>query len=126
MTGLSCKNIFTYKLCFPFLGDRAFFVSKSIVAIGNELIQIKEKLGHGNWLPWIEKCFEGSERTAQSFMQAAKKHSNTHHGADLNCNTRATRTLAAKSTSNDILDAAFQLQEEGGEVTEKWVKENKA
>jgi len=57
--------------------------AKSIIAIGNELIQIKEKLGRGNWLPWVENCFEGSVATAKRFMQAAKKFSNRSHVSDL-------------------------------------------
>ncbi|WP_425497642.1 DUF3102 domain-containing protein [Hoeflea ulvae] len=33
---------------------------------------MKEQIGHGNFLPWIEKEFDMSERTARRFMEVSR------------------------------------------------------
>jgi hypothetical protein len=37
-------------------------------------MQAKEKVPHGKWIPWLEKHCDFSLRTAQAYMQAARKH----------------------------------------------------
>jgi hypothetical protein len=40
---------------------------------GQYLIQVKELVSHGNWLPWVEKnCPDISDKTAQRYMKLAK------------------------------------------------------
>ena len=41
------------------------------VECGRLLAEVKGQLRHGEWLPWIEEHFEGSQRTAQVYMQLA-------------------------------------------------------
>src|SRR5918995_7176270 len=36
---------------------------------GEKLAQVKASLKHGEWLPWLEKNFEGTPRTAQVYMR---------------------------------------------------------
>jgi hypothetical protein len=43
-----------------------------IIAIGGLLVEAKKQLGHGKFLPWIEREFDFSERTAQNYMKARK------------------------------------------------------
>lgn len=38
---------------------------------GDRLAKVKESLGHGEWLPWLEKNFKGTPRTAQAYMRIA-------------------------------------------------------
>ena len=40
---------------------------------GGLLIEAKEKVGHGEWLPWLRANCEFSERTAQAYMRVAKR-----------------------------------------------------
>lgn len=40
---------------------------------GTLLLQAKEQIPHGEWLPWIAANFQGSERTAQAYMRVAKR-----------------------------------------------------
>ena len=40
---------------------------------GRLLIEAKEKVGHGEWLPWLRANCEFSERTAQAYMRVAKR-----------------------------------------------------
>src|SRR5215203_6151081 len=53
---------------------RAFIGSLSKTAehgirAGELLAEAKGKCAHGEWLPWLRHNFEGSERTAQVYMQ---------------------------------------------------------
>ena len=40
---------------------------------GELLIEAKSAVGHGDWLPWLAENFEGSERTAQTYMRVARR-----------------------------------------------------
>jgi hypothetical protein len=42
----------------------------NVVLIGRHLIEIKTRLGHGHWLPWLKKEFAWAPRTAQGFIQS--------------------------------------------------------
>jgi Protein of unknown function (DUF3102) len=42
-----------------------------IIEIGRELIAAKAEAAHGEWLPWLDREFGWSERTARNFMQVA-------------------------------------------------------
>lgn len=56
---------------------------ESIMRIGQCLIEAKEQLPHGEWLPWLNEKVEFSERTAQNFMRLARSYSNPQDLADL-------------------------------------------
>jgi hypothetical protein len=44
-----------------------------IIAIGGNLLEAKRQLTkHGEWLPWLEREFNFSERTAQNYIKAHK------------------------------------------------------
>lgn len=42
------------------------------VDAGRELAAIKDKVGHGNWLPWLEQACGINARTAQNYMATAE------------------------------------------------------
>ena len=48
----------------------------AIIGIGQRLIEAKEMLPHGAWLPWLEEQVEFSERTARNFMCLAREWTN--------------------------------------------------
>ncbi|MBM6725437.1 DUF3102 domain-containing protein [Pseudoflavonifractor phocaeensis] len=56
---------------------------ESILTIGRCLIEAKDMLRHGEWLPWLSERVELSERTAQKFMKLAREWSNPNTLADL-------------------------------------------
>jgi hypothetical protein len=37
------------------------------------LLERKRRLGHGQWLSWLEKNFKGSERTARRYLELAEQ-----------------------------------------------------
>lgn len=56
---------------------------EAILTIGRCLIEAKDMLSHGEWLPWLTEKVEFSPRTAQNFMRLAREWSNTQTLADL-------------------------------------------
>ena len=56
---------------------------EAILTIGRCLIEAKDMLSHGEWLPWLSDQVEFSERTAQKFMRLAREWSNPSTLADL-------------------------------------------
>lgn len=58
---------------------------------GELLIEAKAQVRHGEWLPWLEANFPGSERTARGYMQVA---SNRQRVADLGSYREALAELA--------------------------------
>ena len=55
----------------------------SIVEIGKRLIEAKEKLEHGEWLPWLSEKVNFSESMAQRFMRVAREYANPAPVRDL-------------------------------------------
>jgi hypothetical protein len=43
---------------------------------GDMLLEAKEQVGHGEWLPWLKANFPFSDRTARLYMQLARKRVN--------------------------------------------------
>jgi hypothetical protein len=46
--------------------------SESILNAGRLHIEAKEQIKHGEWLRWLEREFDLSDRTAQNYMRAAR------------------------------------------------------
>src|SRR3954467_148349 len=52
------------------LGKR---VVGDIIEIGNRLIAVKQRLQHGEWLPWLDREFGWSRQTADNFIHVAER-----------------------------------------------------
>lgn len=55
-----------------------------MLEIGKRLIQIKEQLPHGEFMPWVEKELSYTDRTARNFMQCYAEYGNRQSISDLN------------------------------------------
>ena len=74
---------------------------KHAIRCGELLLEMKQRVGHGNWLAWVEEHFEASERTARNYMEIAKSAA----VADLSDDTTmrsALRALASRSGSRAV------------------------
>jgi hypothetical protein len=70
------------------------------IRCGELLLEMKRRVGHGNWLVWVGEHFEASERTARNYMEIAKSAA----VADLSDDTTmrsALRTLASRAQSEE-------------------------
>lgn len=77
----------------------------AIIGIGQRLIEAKEMLPHGQWLPWLTDQVEFSERTAQDFMRLAREWSNPQTLADLGKAKALKLLLLPTAEREDFMEA---------------------
>ena len=59
-------------------------ITTGFLDLGARLNEAKELLAHGEWLPWLEREMQFSERTAQKFMALSREYeSNPKLASDL-------------------------------------------
>lgn len=73
---------------------------EAILTIGRGLMEAKEVLPHGEWLPWLEERVEFSERSARNFMRLARDWTNRQALADLGA-TKALQLLALPESERE-------------------------
>ena len=64
--------------------EASFFANQHVVGgieFGKRLIVMKKRKQHGEWLNWLKEKFNLSDRTAQQYIQIAKRFSNTQTSA---------------------------------------------
>ncbi len=66
------------------------------IRCGELLLEMKQRVGHGNWLAWVQEHFEASERTARNYMEIAKSAAVADLGDDTTMRS-ALRALASRS-----------------------------
>ncbi len=89
---------------------------ENIIEIGCDLTLVKERLGHGNFLAWIDAEFGMSDQTARNFMNVARRFSKFKTVLDLPMTQAALYLLAAPSTDDDVVDAALAKAKTGEKV----------
>lgn len=89
--------------------------ASDIIEIGQKLIEVKARLGHGSWLPWLRAEFAWSEDTASRFMAVARRIPEIPHGAEFDA--RALYLLAATSTPDSARDEALERAGNGETIT---------
>jgi hypothetical protein len=72
-----------------------------IIAIGGLLIEARQHLEHGEWLPWLEENFGSSARTATNYMAAAALAKSATI-SDLKLRPSALYMLGAASPGDDL------------------------
>src|SRR5262249_12572377 len=95
---------------------------ENVVEIGRRLVQCKELVGHGNWLPWLDREFGWDERTARNFMRAHELATKSEKFSDLNLPLSALYMLAAPSTPPEARDEVLARAEAGEKGTVAEVK----
>lgn len=58
-------------------------MAQNIIEIGKRLLDVKERLGYGEFTKWLENKIEISHRTANNFMKIANTFSNSQPVANL-------------------------------------------
>ncbi len=80
----------------------------AVIQIGKRLIEAKEMLPHGGWLPWLSEQVNYSERTAQRLMKIARECSNPTLVSDLG-QTKALALLALPDEEQKALLEAYDV-----------------
>ena len=95
---------------------------EAILTIGRGLIEAKDMLRHGEWLPWLNEQVELSERTAQKFMKLAREWSNPNTLADLGA-SKALMLLALPEGERDAFVADHNVIDMSARQLEQAIKE---
>jgi len=90
--------------------------ASDIVEVGQKLIEVKDRLPHGAFGPWLAAEFEWTERTARRFMSVATAFKSDTVSA-LNADARTLYLLAAASTPDEARDDALQQAQAGERIT---------
>jgi hypothetical protein len=96
-----------------------------IVQIGQDLTEVKARLGHGKFLDWIKKEFGWKERSAENFMSVYRNvtpHLKSATIADLQIDCRALYLIAAPSTPEPVRQEAVKVALSGEHVSHGTVK----
>lgn len=89
---------------------------ENVLAIGRNLIQVKERLAHGQWLNWLVAEFDWTDRTALNFMNVAQQFK-SEKLSDLNIAASALYVLAAPSTPSEAREEAITRAQAGERIT---------
>ena len=98
-------------------------VIADVIEIGRRLSECKKLLGHGNWLPWIEREFRWSERTARNFISAFEfSQSKSANIADFGIEVSSIYLLASPSTPEKGREEVLRRAEAGEQMPYAKVK----
>ena len=89
---------------------------EDIIEVGNDLLAVKEALGHGQFGPWLKAEFGWGERTAQNFMSVAERFKSAKF-AELPIQPSAAFLLAAPAVPDEARQVAVEKAEAGKEIT---------
>jgi hypothetical protein len=95
--------------------------AQGIVKIGQWLSEVKERLGHGQWLPWLKGSFGWSQRAAYNFISVYEA-SKLANFANLEIDVSALYLIAAPATSAPVLQEVIRRAEAGEPMTRAKVK----
>jgi len=100
------------------LGKR---VIGDVIEIGRRLAQCKDRCGHGNWLPWLEREFGWSADTAERFIRLNKLAGQIPQIAEYDIPVSGLYMLAAPSTPESARTEVIE-RAEAGEASSRGMK----
>jgi hypothetical protein len=96
--------------------------AQDIVEIGQKLIEVKDRLGHGRFDAWLYVEFEWSLQTAKRFMNVAQQFQNQQF-VDFDMAPSALYLLAAPSAPESAREEALLRAEKGEQITHRVAQE---
>ncbi len=126
MAELQTKD-FNYSLMECTDADREFLKGKeqsiksrttqTVIENGRDLLEAKARVGHGNFLKWVEGAFPWTRQTANNMMSVAESFKCKTVLHLENFQTRALYALASSTVPESARDEAIQKAESGEKVT---------
>lgn len=86
------------------------------IKIGQNFIEVKKKLGHGNFLDWVEAEIGFSNRTVRSYINVAERFK-FEEISELNIPHSALVALAAPSTPEEATEEAITRAKQGEKIS---------
>jgi hypothetical protein len=96
--------------------------ASDIVEIGRRLAICKERAGHGEWLPWLDREFGWKEQSARNFMQVYELSLKSPNFGDLGIGVSSLYLLAAPSTPEEARTEIIERAEKGEHLSVQAVK----
>jgi hypothetical protein len=91
---------------------------EDIIAVGNDLLTVKNALPHGHFGPWLHLEFGWTDRTARHFMAVAEQFGpKTEMISDLSISPSAAYLLSAPSAPFEARQAALDRAQSGERIT---------
>jgi hypothetical protein len=113
----------------PVLAEHAAEIRKlgkqtveNVIEIGRRLTECKKLVGHGAWLPWLDREFGWSKDTAERFIQIAAFSNQIPQVAEFNLPISGLYLLAAPSTPKEAVDEIVERAQRGEPVPVAEVK----
>src|SRR5260221_2826384 len=88
--------------------ERLKRTARDIIAIGQDLIEVKARLEHGQFKPWLQSEFQMSYPTAVRFMQVSERFSKNINLIHLPVSVLY--ELAAPSTPDEVIEQVIEGQ----------------
>lgn len=96
---------------------------EDLIEVGQELLAVKEAVGHGHFGAWLRAEFGWTVRTAQNLMSVAERFgANTKLISHLPIDPTAAYLLAAPSAPDEARQTAVERAEAGEQITTKVAK----
>lgn len=95
----------------------------AILEIGKRLVEAKAQLSHGEWLPWLEKKVEFSERSAQQYIRLWKEYGKSATVADLGVRKALVLLALPESEREGFAGETHEVNGEEKTVSDMTVKE---
>ncbi len=95
---------------------------QDVIEIGRRLAEAKKMLGHGNFLPWIEREFAWSEDTAERLIAIYALQRQIPHVAELALPLAALAALGRSTTPPEAIEAVVEKVHAGEKLTVSEVK----
>ncbi len=94
-----------------------------LVGMGNDLLDVKASLPHGQFGAWLETEFGWSERTARNYMALAETFGRLDSATLAGAEPTALYLLASPSTPDDVRDDFIAKAEHGEPITVRDVRD---
>jgi hypothetical protein len=98
-------------------------VRRDIIEIGSRLIKVKAKVGHGNFLAWLDREFGWSDETARKYMRIAEAFGSNSKLLGISIDAEAFYTLAGKNVPEAAREEAIDRARAGERVTRAKARE---
>lgn len=95
--------------------------AQDLICIGENLTEVKQQLGHGNFMNWLKSEFDWSISAATRYMQVSEKFKFVNL-ANLEIAASALYLLAAPSTTEAVLQEALEGAIRGEAISHTKVK----
>jgi hypothetical protein len=96
--------------------DRMGRTVQAVIEIGQSLAAVKERIGHGHFMAWIDAEFGMSDRSARRLMQTAESFK-LATVANLKIESTALYALASGATPDAAREEALTLAQSGESIT---------